>query len=98
MGSHPGRYALNASAAAAPCVAGPLFPSSGSPSSAFLKYPGSHSTFVQKARMNVSGVHRSIIADYSRYIRSFIRIEDEEIRKSVDEQLANGERWPELLP
>ena len=48
--------------------------------------------------MNVSGVHRSIIADYSRYIRSFIRIEDEEIRKTVDEELANGERWPELPP
>lgn len=48
--------------------------------------------------MNVSEVHRSIIADYSRYIRSFIRIEDKEIHKTVDEQLVNGERWPELLP
>ena len=48
--------------------------------------------------MNVSGVHRSIIADYSRYIRSFIRIEDEEIRKTVDEELANGDRWPEPSP
>lgn len=48
--------------------------------------------------MNVSEVHRSIIADYSWYIRSFIRIEDEEIRQTVDEELANGERWQELLP
>ena len=48
--------------------------------------------------MNVSEVQRSIIDDYSRCIRSFIRIEDEEIRKTVDEELANGERWPELPP
>ena len=96
MGSHPGSHARNAPAATASCVGGRLCPSSGSPSPAFLKYPGTHATFVQKTRMNVSGVHRSIIADYSRYIRSFIRIEDEEIRKTVDEELANGERWPEL--
>ena len=98
MGSRPGRYALNAPAATAPCVGGRLWPSSGSPSPAVLKYPGTHSTVLQKPCMNVSEVQRSIIDDYSRCIRSFIRIEDEEIRKTVDEELANGERWPELPP
>ena len=47
--------------------------------------------------MNVFEVHRSIIDDYSRYIRSFIRIEDDEIRNTVDDELAKGKLWPEPL-
>jgi len=37
--------------------------------------------------MNVFEVHRHIIDDYERYIRSFIRIDDDEIRRKVDAKL-----------
>jgi ATP-dependent helicase YprA (DUF1998 family) len=47
--------------------------------------------------MNVFEVHKSIIHDYERYIRSFIRIDDEEIRLKVDAELAQGKLWPEPL-
>ena len=47
--------------------------------------------------MNVFEVHRSIIDDYSRYIRSFIRIEDDEIRNVVEDELGKGKLWPEPL-
>ena len=47
--------------------------------------------------MNVFEVHRRIIDDYERYIRSFIRIDDEEIRSTVDAELAKGKLWPEPL-
>jgi hypothetical protein len=47
--------------------------------------------------MNVFEVHKSIIDDYERYIRSFIRIDDEEIRLKVDAELAQGKLWPEPL-
>ena len=47
--------------------------------------------------MNVFEVHRMIIADYEKYIRSFIRISDPEIEKVVDEELSHGKLWPEPL-
>jgi hypothetical protein len=47
--------------------------------------------------MNVFEVHRSIIDDYARYIRSFIRIDDAEIRHTVETELAQGKLWPEPL-
>jgi len=48
--------------------------------------------------MNVFEVHSRIIDDYARYIRSFIRIDDDEIRWTVEVELAKGKLWPELLP
>ncbi len=47
--------------------------------------------------MNVFEVHRRIIDDYARYIRSFIRIDDAEIRQTVDNELREGKLWPEPL-
>ena len=47
--------------------------------------------------MNVLEVHKEIICDYDRYIRSFISISDEEIRRTVDEELSKGKLWPEPL-
>lgn len=47
--------------------------------------------------MNVFEVHRRIISDYERYIRSFIRIDDQEIRQTVDTELGKGKLWPEPL-
>lgn len=47
--------------------------------------------------MNVFEVHKSIIADYERYIRSFIAISDPAIAKVVDDELRGGKLWPEPL-
>jgi hypothetical protein len=47
--------------------------------------------------MNVFEVHRKIIADYEKYIRSFITISDSEIEKEVDHELKRGKLWPEPL-
>ncbi len=47
--------------------------------------------------MNVFEVHRKIIADYEKYIRSFITISDAEIEKEVDHELKRGKLWPEPL-
>ncbi len=48
-------------------------------------------------RVNVFEVHREVIADYERYIRSFIRISDSEIERTVDQELSKGKLWPEPL-
>lgn len=47
--------------------------------------------------MNVFEPHRNVIADYEKYIRSFIRIADPEIQKVVDAELSRGKLWPEPL-
>lgn len=47
--------------------------------------------------MNVFELHRNVIADYEKYIRSFIRIADPEMQKVVDAELARGKLWPEPL-
>ena len=47
--------------------------------------------------MNVFELHRNVIADYEKYIRSFIRIADPEIQKVVDAELSRGKLWPEPL-
>jgi hypothetical protein len=45
--------------------------------------------------MNVFEVHGRIIDDYARYIRSFIRIDDDEIHQTVHGELAAGKLWPD---
>ena len=40
--------------------------------------------------MNVFELHRNVIADYEKYIRSFIRIADPKIAEVVDAELARG--------
>lgn len=47
--------------------------------------------------MNVFEVHRRVIADYEKYIRSFIRITDPQIEQTVDAELSRGKLWPEPL-
>jgi superfamily II DNA/RNA helicase len=47
--------------------------------------------------MNVFEVHRKVIADYEKYIRSFITISDEKIKDRVDHDLMGGKLWPEPL-
>lgn len=47
--------------------------------------------------MNVFRTHAEIVGDYASYIRSFINIADPEIRRVVDNELARGKLWPQLL-
>lgn len=47
--------------------------------------------------MNILETHRSVIADYAGYIRSFIKISDPVIQQKVDEELEKGKLWPEPL-
>jgi ATP-dependent helicase YprA (DUF1998 family)/very-short-patch-repair endonuclease len=47
--------------------------------------------------MNVFSLRNQLVDDYSAYIKSFINIRDQRIKKYVDEQLASGLLWPEAL-
>ena len=47
--------------------------------------------------MNVFDVHQKIIADYDRYIRSFVTIDDPQIEAKVNQELGGGKLWPEPL-
>ena len=47
--------------------------------------------------MNIFSLHDKIIDDYSSYIKSFLNIKDEEIRKVVDKDLEKGSLWPDPL-
>ena len=47
--------------------------------------------------MNIFSLHDKIISDYSSYIKSFLNIKDEEIRKVVDKDLEEGSLWPDPL-
>ncbi len=47
--------------------------------------------------MNVFDLRDRVIGDYAAYVRSFLRINDAEIRKFVDGELARGRLWPDPL-
>ena len=47
--------------------------------------------------MKVFEIYRSLIKDYSDYIRSFIQIRDSKINNYVQKELDNGHLWPEPL-
>lgn len=47
--------------------------------------------------MDVFGVRDKLVEDYRSYISSFIRIQDERIRRLVDDSLADGLLWPDPL-
>ena len=47
--------------------------------------------------MNVFDTHRQVVADYARYIRSFIHISDPEIAQTVEDSLSEGRLWPQPL-
>jgi ATP-dependent helicase YprA (DUF1998 family) len=47
--------------------------------------------------MDVVELRDRLIDDYRAYVRSFIRIRDEHIRRSVDESLNEGILWPHPL-
>ena len=47
--------------------------------------------------MDIFQIHRRIMDDYANYIRSFVSIADEELRKRVEQYLNDGHLWPEPL-
>jgi ATP-dependent helicase YprA (DUF1998 family) len=47
--------------------------------------------------MDIFELHRRIMGDYASYIRSFVSISDEEMRKRVEQHLNDGHLWPEPL-
>ncbi|HEY8448222.1 MAG TPA: hypothetical protein VIL01_14040, partial [Thermomicrobiales bacterium] len=47
--------------------------------------------------MNVFELRDRVIDDYAAYVRSFLRINDPEIRKFVDAELERGRLWPDPL-
>jgi ATP-dependent helicase YprA (DUF1998 family) len=47
--------------------------------------------------VDVFAFRNRLIADYSSYVRSFIRIRDDRINKLVDEELSQGLLWPDPL-
>jgi len=47
--------------------------------------------------MDVFAIHQRIIADYGRFMQSFVRIRDERIRTHVQQELDEGLLWPEPL-
>lgn len=44
--------------------------------------------------MDVFKLHKQLIADYSAFTRSFVDIEDERVRRTVDEAVEQGLLWP----
>ena len=47
--------------------------------------------------VDIFDLHKSIVDDYSNYIKSFINIKDERITRKVHEELENGRLWPDPL-
>lgn len=47
--------------------------------------------------MDVFNIHKKVIADYSDYTQSFIKISDDRIRSKVADGIQNGLLWPEPL-
>jgi len=47
--------------------------------------------------MDIFEVHRRIMDDYTSYIRSFVSISDNEMRRRADQHLNDGHLWTEPL-
>ena len=47
--------------------------------------------------MDVFDVRDRVISNYSEFVTSFIRIEDEQIRETIDHSIDRGDLWPEAL-
>lgn len=45
--------------------------------------------------MDVFQVHQQLLADYEAFTAGFTKIHDPEIRKHVDQRIANGDQWPD---
>lgn len=47
--------------------------------------------------MDVLKLHRDIIDDYKKFVRSFIHISDEAIRDKIEQNINSGDYWPDPL-
>jgi hypothetical protein len=47
--------------------------------------------------MDAQTIHEKVVSDYKNYIKSFINISDEEIRREVSNTLEEGKLWPDPL-
>lgn len=47
--------------------------------------------------MDIFEGHRRIMDEYASYIRSFVSIADDEMRKQIEQHLNEGHLWPEPL-
>jgi hypothetical protein len=47
--------------------------------------------------MDIFNIHKSLIDDYSSYIRSFINAKDKHMTEYIDKSLSEGMLWPEPL-
>ena len=47
--------------------------------------------------MDAQTIHEKVVSDYKNYIKSFINISDEEIRRKVSNTLEEGKLWPDPL-
>ncbi|RMF69319.1 MAG: DEAD/DEAH box helicase [Calditrichaeota bacterium] len=47
--------------------------------------------------MNIFQLRNRVLADYHRYVESFLNIQDERIREFVQQKLEDGHLWPEAL-
>lgn len=47
--------------------------------------------------MNIFDFRDQLISDYAKYIKSFIRIRDQQVSERVEEELKNGLLWPDPL-
>lgn len=47
--------------------------------------------------MNIFDIHTSILSDYKSFIKSFINVKDDRIRKKVEEELESGKLWPDPI-
>lgn len=47
--------------------------------------------------MNIFALRNRVLQDYHRYVKSFLNIRDQHIRKFVHDQLESGYLWPEAL-
>lgn len=50
-----------------------------------------------KHNFDVFDLHTRVMDDYRSFVSSYIRIQDERIRKTVEEQMDKGEFWPDPL-
>ena len=47
--------------------------------------------------MDVFELRKTVVDEYSAYIKSFLRIKDAEIKRFVDDELESGRLWPDPL-
>ena len=58
---------------------------------------GARKTRAAQVCVDVFALRNDLIDDYARYIQGFIRVRDERIRETIDQEIGEGLLWPEPL-